>query len=93
MRYPLHEKSQELSQKIQENIAMNQTSYLCAFFALVNAVIYFATDNVTQKGLLLIRTRDSSVKGILSCVHNVWKGAAMECSTYVPSDSYVQKKV
>ena len=63
---------------------MNQTSYLCAFFALVNEVIYFAIDNAAQKGLLPIRARDPNVKGVLSCVHNVWKGAVMECSTYVP---------
>ena len=66
---------------------MNQTSYLHAFFALVNEVMYFATGNATQKGLLLIRARDPNVKGVLSCVHNVWESAAMEQSTYVPSDS------
>ena len=85
--HPPHERSQELSQKIQEKNAVNQISFLSAFFALVHEFIYFATDNATQKELTLIRARYPNVEGVLSYVHNIWKGAAMEHSISVPSDS------
>lgn len=58
--------------------AANQTSFLCALFALIHGVIYFVTDNATQKKLLLVRARHPNMEGILSYVDSVWKGAAMK---------------
>lgn len=49
-----------------------------ALFALKHVVIYFATDNITQAEILLIRTRHPNVEGVLSYVPNVWKDAEME---------------
>lgn len=42
--------------------AANQTSFLCALFALIHGVIYFVTDNATQKKLLLVRARHPNME-------------------------------